>query len=85
LALVAEVLGEKANPLSAAYLDQLLNQEDFWAFDGEQVLGGVTAHTLPMTRNETDELFIYDPAVDSKFQRQGIGRSAAAPASARRY
>jgi len=50
---------------------------DFWAigaFEGEQVLGGLTAHTLPMTRNETAEIFIYDLAVDPAFQRQGIGR-----------
>jgi len=76
-ALMAEVFGEAAEPLSAAYLDQLLNRETFWAigaFEGEQILGGVTAHTLPMTRNETSEVFIYDLAVDPAFQRQGIGR-----------
>jgi len=76
-ALMAEVFGEVAEPLSAAYLDQLLNRETFWAigaFEGEQILGGVTAHTLPMTRNETAEIFIYDLAVDPAFQRQGIGR-----------
>ncbi|WP_161884337.1 GNAT family N-acetyltransferase [Deinococcus alpinitundrae] len=75
--LMAEVFDEEAQPLSAAYLNQLLNRETFWAigaFDGEQVLGGVTAHTLPMTRNETAEIFIYDLAVDPAFQRQGIGR-----------
>ena len=75
--LMAEVFGEEAKPLSAAYLDQLLKRESFWAigaFDGEQVLGGLTAHTLPMTRNETAEIFIYDLAVDPAFQRQGIGR-----------
>ncbi len=75
--LMAEVFGEKAEPLSTSYLDRLLSREAFWAigaFEGERALGGVTAHTLPMTRRETAELFIYDLAVHPGVQRQGIGR-----------
>lgn len=42
--------------------------------DGE-IIGGLTAHELPMTRNESTELFIYEIAVDPAHQRRGIGRS----------
>jgi len=75
--LMAEVFGEDAELLSVAYLERLLGREEFWAigaFEGERVLGGVTGHVLPMTRNETTELFIYDLAVHPGVQRQGIGR-----------
>lgn len=41
---------------------------------GDEIVGGVTAHTLPMTRTESAELFIYDLAVPADQQRQGIGR-----------
>jgi aminoglycoside 3-N-acetyltransferase I len=63
--------------LSDAYLQQLLQAPSFWALAavrGEQVLGGLTAHTLPMTRNERSELFIYDIAVAHDARRRGIGR-----------
>jgi len=74
---MAEVFGESNEPLGDAYLDALLRQEDFWAVaalaDGE-VVGGLTAHTLPMTRSESAELFIYDVAVRANWQRQGVGR-----------
>ena len=48
--------------LSDRYLDRLLAREDFWAlaaFDGDQIIGGVTAHSLPMTNTEAVEVFIY--------------------------
>lgn len=75
--LMAEVFEEDRAELSAAYLDRLLGREDFWAiaaFDGAEVIGGVTAHTLPMTRTATSELFIYDIAVRTDQQRKGVGR-----------
>jgi aminoglycoside 3-N-acetyltransferase I len=56
----------------------LLARVDFWAVvavDEGSVVGGVTAHALPMTRNRSTELFIYDLAVRSDRQRQGIGRA----------
>jgi aminoglycoside 3-N-acetyltransferase I len=77
-AMMSAVFEEDATPLREAYLRRLLSREDFWtiaAFVGEHLAGGLTAHALPMTRNETKELFIYDLAVDRPFQRQGVGRA----------
>jgi aminoglycoside 3-N-acetyltransferase I len=41
--------------------------------DGD-VVGGLTAHSLPMTRTESSEVLIYDIAVRSDQQGKGIGR-----------
>jgi aminoglycoside 3-N-acetyltransferase I len=38
------------------------------------VVGGITAHTLPLTRSAMSELFIYDVAVHAAHQRRGVGR-----------
>ena len=76
-ALMAEVFGEPAEPMRDAYLEELLARESFWAFtalDGGELVGGLTAHVLPMTRGELAELFIYDIAVREDRQRQGAGR-----------
>jgi aminoglycoside 3-N-acetyltransferase I len=74
---MCEVFETPAEPLSDGYLNGLLSRADFWAMaaisDGEAV-GGLTAHTLPMTRSESAEIFIYDLAVRVDRQRQGIGR-----------
>jgi aminoglycoside 3-N-acetyltransferase I len=75
--LMAEVFEEECQPLSDGYLDRLLAREEFWALaalDGEQIVGGLTAHVLPMTSAETSELFIYDVAVRRDRQRSGVGR-----------
>jgi aminoglycoside 3-N-acetyltransferase I len=76
-AMMCEVFEEPAGALSDAYLRALLTPPTFWAFvaleDGEQV-GGVTAHTMSMTRSESREVFIYDLAVRTDRQRRGIGR-----------
>ncbi len=64
--LMAEVFEEDHAELSDAYIDQVLSQENFWAvaaFADDMIIGGLTAHVLPMTRSETRELFIYDLAV----------------------
>lgn len=79
--LMAEVFEEAHADLSDTYIEQLLAQHTFWvvaAFDGDRVVGGLTAHVLPMTRNETSELFIYDLAVQTDRQGQGIGRQVIA-------
>lgn len=76
-ALMADVFEEPAEPLGDAYLDRLLRRDDFWAlaaFAGDAIVGGLTAHTLPMTRAERSEIFIYDVAVRGDHQRQGVGR-----------
>jgi aminoglycoside 3-N-acetyltransferase I len=75
--LMARVFEEECEPLSGGYVDRLLSREDFWvmaAFAGDEIVGGLTAHELPMTRTESSELFIYDVAVRSDWQRRGVGR-----------
>lgn len=76
-ALMAEVFGEDARPLSDLYVERILGRAEFWALaafiDGDLV-GGLTAHTLPMTRAEFSEIVIYDIAVRADRQRQGVGR-----------
>jgi aminoglycoside 3-N-acetyltransferase I len=75
--LMAGVFEEESRPLGDAWLDRLLARPEFWALaafvDGD-VAGGLTAHTLPMTRAESSEIFIYDIAVRVDQQRKGIGR-----------
>ena len=62
---MAGVFETEAEPLSDAYLTQLLERDDFWALmatiDGE-LAGGLTAHTLRLTRAEVSEVFIFVPA-----------------------
>lgn len=76
-ALLAEVFEEDHAELSDAYVAELLGRADFWVLaarvDGV-VVGGLTAHTLMMTRRERSEVFLYDIAVHPDFQRRGIGR-----------
>ncbi|WPB79325.1 GNAT family N-acetyltransferase [Archangium violaceum] len=74
---MVEVFEEGSGELSDGYIDRLLGREDFWAiaaFVDNDIVGGLTAHTLPMTRAEYSEIFIYDIAVRSDHQRKGIGR-----------
>ena len=75
--MMAAVFEEQGAPLSPAYVDRLLARGDFCAFvalAGQEIVGGLTAHTLPMTRAECSEMFIYDVAVRPDYQRQGVGR-----------
>ena len=75
--LMAEVFAEECEPLDEAYLARLLGRADFWAIAalaGDEVIGGITAHALPMTRTAATELFIYDIAVRADHQRKGVGR-----------
>jgi aminoglycoside 3-N-acetyltransferase I len=75
---MAEVFNEDSAPLGASYLKCLLSRNDFFAFAalaGEEVVGGITAVSLPLTRLERRELFIYDLAVKREWQRKGIGRA----------
>jgi aminoglycoside 3-N-acetyltransferase I len=68
--------GGSNEPLPDDYLDGLLRRDSFWAlaaFDDADIIGGLTAHTLPMTRSATAEVFIYDLAVRRDYQRQGVG------------
>lgn len=75
--LLAVVFETEHAVLSDAYVDRLLGRDDFWAYAAIQhgdVVGGLTAHTLMMTRTERAEVFLYDIAVDPDRQRRGIGR-----------
>jgi aminoglycoside 3-N-acetyltransferase I len=75
-AMMADVFGEGSEPLGDEYVDRLLGRETFLAFAafvGPDIVGGLTAHTLPMTRSASSEVFIYDLAVRQTHQRQGVG------------
>lgn len=66
-----------AEPLGDEDVQKILRRDDFWALvaiDADVVVGGLTAHALPMTRSRSTELFIYDLAVRTDRQRRGIGR-----------
>jgi aminoglycoside 3-N-acetyltransferase I len=76
-AVMSRVFEEPCEPLSEEYLIRLLSRQEFWAFAafrGGEIIGGLTAHTLPMTRSEVSEIFIYDIAVRAEHQRKGVGR-----------
>ncbi len=76
-ATMAAVFEEKHEALSDEYVAKLLARDDLWvlaATYGDDVVGGLTAHTLPMTRSESREIFIYDIAVRADQQRRGVGR-----------
>jgi aminoglycoside 3-N-acetyltransferase I len=75
--MMAEVFSEPAGILTNEYVAELLGRAAFWAIaaiDGDEVVGGLTAHALPMTRAQGFELFLYDLAVRPDRQRRGIGR-----------
>jgi aminoglycoside 3-N-acetyltransferase I len=76
-ALMTEVFGESERPLRKEYVLALLQKDSFWAvaaMHGDLVIGGLTAHVLPLTAAEESELMIYDFAVHAEFQRKGVGR-----------
>lgn len=75
--LMSEVFAEECTPLGEDYLRSLLSRPDFWAlaaFVRGDVVGGLTAHSLPMTRTESSEVLIYDIAVRIDQRGKGIGR-----------
>jgi aminoglycoside 3-N-acetyltransferase I len=79
--MMSTVFEVEGRPLSDDYLERLLGQSSFWALaavvDGRPV-GGLTAHEIPMTRDETTELFIFDLAIRVDWQRRGVGRALVA-------
>lgn len=75
-ALMADVFEEGGETLGDEYVKDLLGLESFWAVVAivdSEIVGGITAHTLPMTRASSSELFIYDLAIRSDHQRRGVG------------
>jgi aminoglycoside 3-N-acetyltransferase I len=76
-ATMAMIFAEEPSPLSDEYVDRLLSKEEFFAiaaFEENNIIGGLTAHMLPMTRSESSEIFIYDLAVRAEYRRMGVGR-----------
>jgi aminoglycoside 3-N-acetyltransferase I len=76
-AMMADVFHEERQELSDEYVDSLLRRREFWAVAAtvdREIVGGLTAHTLPLTRAASSEIFIYDIAVRQDHQRRGIGR-----------
>ncbi|ASS50185.1 MAG: hypothetical protein A3D31_11490 [Candidatus Fluviicola riflensis] len=59
------------------YLVRLLYNPNilfYVAIDNNLVVGGLTAHILPSVYSEAGEVYIYDLAIKSEFQRKGIAR-----------
>lgn len=59
------------------YLSNVLTKPDFIVFVAiieSQVIGGLTAYTLEQYYSEKPLAYIYDLAVMTKYQRQGIGK-----------
>jgi len=77
-AVMVAAFAEESTQLGDDYVDRLLAQGSFWALaaklDGE-VVGGLAAHVIPLTREERAELFVYDIAVAARHRRQGVGRA----------
>jgi aminoglycoside 3-N-acetyltransferase I len=74
-AVLDDVFDHDGAGLSDRYVTDLLARDGFWAVAAvvqDRVVGGLTAHELPMTRDEQLELFLYDLAVLPAFQRRGI-------------
>lgn len=58
-------------------LSKLLGHKHFIAIvalSENEVLGGLTAYELPMYYSDSSEIFLYDLAVQSEYQRLGIGK-----------
>ncbi|MFN8878204.1 MAG: GNAT family N-acetyltransferase [Gemmatimonadota bacterium] len=78
---MAQGFEESWRPLGDAYLTDLLARPDLIvlaALVGDHVVGGLTAHVLPMTRAEEREVFIYDLAIAPACQRRGAGAALVA-------
>ena len=39
-----------------------------------EIIDGITAYTLPTTKAESSEIFLYDLVVQSRHRRNGVGR-----------
>ena len=58
------------------HLQKLLAKDDFFVFVAildHQVVGGLTAYTLEQYYSVRPLAYLYDLAVDARFQRMGIG------------
>jgi len=60
-----------------AHLRHLLGRKDFFVFvalSENKVVGGLTSYTLEQYYSKRPLVYIYDLAVKTEFQRQGIGK-----------
>lgn len=67
---------EKRIAVEEPYLTKILDNPGFIALciaSGDEIAGGLTAFELPMYYGENSEIFIYDIAIKSTFQRKGLG------------
>lgn len=59
------------------HLQSLLNRSDFFVFAAiseDKIVGGLTAYVLTQYYSKKPLAYVYDLAVNVKFQRQGIGK-----------
>jgi aminoglycoside 3-N-acetyltransferase I len=59
------------------HLQKLLNQDDFFVFIAmikDRVVGGLTSYVIKQYYSEKPLAYIFDLAVDTNLQRQGIGK-----------
>jgi aminoglycoside 3-N-acetyltransferase I len=59
------------------YLIQLLTNPDFIVYaiiTEDEIIGGLTAYELASYYSKGSEIFIYDIAIKSTFQRKGLGK-----------
>ncbi len=71
------VFEEESKMGSKASLLNLLNSKAFItlvALAENKVVGGLTAYKLPMYYSNRFEIFLYDLAVNPKYQRMGVGK-----------
>ncbi len=60
---------------SNEYLTKLLAKNSFYciaAFDGEKIIGGLTAYEFPMVKAETTEVYLYEIVVDKAYRKQNL-------------
>ena len=71
------VFEEESKIGSETHLLKLLSSRNFIslaALAENEVVGGLTAYELPMYYSDSSEIFLYDLAVKSEYQRMGIGK-----------
>jgi aminoglycoside 3-N-acetyltransferase I len=59
------------------YLEQLLKKDDFFVFVAvldNKVVGGLTSYIMQQYYSKSPFVYLYDLAVKTEFQRQGIGK-----------
>lgn len=60
-----------------SYLKNLLSGDDLIIYTATQdnaVIGGLTAYVLPSCYSKSSEIYIYDFAVHTDFQKKGVGK-----------